>query len=150
WRLARRIDFEVVVSGSQLHFRQAGSDDDAVELMWGDTLQAFRPRVTGVQQVDEVVVRGWDPATKDVIESKAQAGDLGVEIGVSRSDVASSLGGGTVTIADRPVMSGDEADALAKSIVAQLANAYVEAEGTARGDPSLRAGGRIKVQGVGS
>lgn len=150
WRLARRIDFEVVVAGSDLHFRQAGSDDDPIDLEWGDNLHAFRPRVTGIQQVDEVVVRGWDPTTKNVIESTAQAADLGVEIGVSRDDAASSLGGGTVTIADRPVMTSDEADALAQSIAAQLANAYAEAEGTARGDPALRAGKRIKVTGVGS
>jgi phage protein D len=151
WRLARRIDFEVVVSGSELCFRQAGSGDgDPVALTWGDNLQVFRPRVTGIQQVDEVVVRAWDPSTKDVIESKAQAGSLGVDIGVERSDVASSLGGGTVTLTDRPAMTTEEASALARSVVARIANGYVEAEGTARGNPALRAGGRIKVSGVGS
>ena len=151
WRLARRIDFEVVVNGTELSFRQAGSDEgDPLELTWGDNLLVFRPRVTGVQQIDEVVVRSWDPSTKDVIESKAQAGTLGVDIGVERSDVVSSLGGGTVTVADRPVMTSGEGDALAKSLVARLANAYVEAEGTSRGDPRLRAGTSIKVGGVGS
>ncbi len=38
WRLARRIDFEVVVNGTELSFRQAGSDaGDPLELTWATT-----------------------------------------------------------------------------------------------------------------
>ena len=37
-----------------------------VALKWGEGLTTFRPRVTGVQQVDEVVVRSWNAKTKEV------------------------------------------------------------------------------------
>ena len=60
-----------------------------------------------------------------------------------------ALGGGTMTVADRPVSTPEEADALAKSVLAQLGNAYLEAEGTARGDPRLRAGVTVQIDGVG-
>jgi phage protein D len=152
WRLARAIDFEVVVIDKKLNFRNAGGPQGAspIDLRWGANLLGFRPRVTGVQQVDQVVVRGWDHKTKDVIQSTASAGTLATDIGMSRAGVAGKLGGGTVTVADRPVMTSDEADALAKSVVAQLANAYLEADGSCQGDPRLRAGVRVKIDGVGT
>jgi uncharacterized protein involved in type VI secretion and phage assembly len=151
WRLARRIDYEVGVADGALNFQQAGSDggDQPPTLRWGEDLWTFRPRVTGVQQVDEVVVRSWDPASKDVIESRQSAGTPDAEIGIDRGDVGSSLGGGSMTMADRPVLSSDEADALATSMASRLANAYVEAEGTCRGDPALCAGVRVQIDGVG-
>jgi uncharacterized protein involved in type VI secretion and phage assembly len=105
--------------------------------------------VTGVQQVDEVVVRSWDPSSKDVIESRQSAGTSDSDIGIDRGDVGSALGGGSMTMADRPVLSSDEADALATSMASRLANAYVEAEGTCRGNPALAAGVRVQIDGVG-
>ena len=151
WRLARRIDFEVGVSDKTLNFRRAAPGASPVELRYGETLQAFRPRVTGVQQVDTVSVRAWDPSSKQAIESSADApSQLDTSIGISRSDVASGLGGGTVAIGDRPVMEQDEADALATSVAARLANGFAEAEGTCVGDPRVHAGAGIQVEGVGT
>ncbi len=151
WRLARRIDFEVSVDQGALSFQKATSDggDEPPVLRWGDDLWTFRPRVTGVQQVDEVVVRSWDPASKDVIESRQSAGTPDSDIGIDRGDVGSALGGGSMTMADRPVLSSDEADALATSMASRLANAYVEADGTCRGNPALAAGVRVQIDGVG-
>lgn len=151
WRLARRIDFEVTVERGALSFKKAGGDDgsEPPSLRWGDALQTFRPRVTGVQQVEEVVVRSWDPSAKDVIESRRSAGTPDASIGIDRGDVGSALGGGSMTMADRPVLSSDEADALATSMASRLANAYVEAEGTCRGDPALTAGVKVQIDGVG-
>ena len=52
---------------------------------------------------------------------------------------------GTLTVADRPVVDPRGGhDALAESLLAQLGNAYLEAEGTPRGDPRLRAGARVR------
>jgi phage protein D len=151
WRLAAKIDFEVVVVGEQLHFRRAGgpSGSDPVTVRWGEQLASFRPRVTGIQQVQEVVVRGWDPRSKRTIEASAQPAPPGSSIGIDRDRATSALGGGTATIADRPVASQEEAAALARSVGAHLGNAFVEAEGTSHGDPRLRAGTKIRIEGVG-
>jgi len=151
WRLAARIDFEVVVVGDQLHFRKAGgqADSEPIALRYGEQLIAFRPRVTGVQQVEDVVVRGWDPQSTRTIEASAQPSNLNSSIGIERGRATTALGGGTVTVADRPVSSQDEAAALARSVAAHLGNAFVEAEGTSRGDPRLRAGSKVRVDGVG-
>ncbi len=151
WRLARRIDYEVSVESGALNFRPPGnSDADPVSLRWGEDLWTFRPRVTGVQQVDDVVVRAWDPSAKQVIESRQPVASPDADIGIARDDVGSALGGGSYVLADRPVLSADEADGLATSMASRLANAYLEAEGSCRGDPALVAGVQVQVDGVGS
>jgi phage protein D len=151
WRLANRIDFEVVVVDKKLNFRKAGSAaryEKTAEL--GGELLSFRPRITGVQQIAEVVVQGWDPARKETIESTARVGATGSEIGIARSAASNGLGGGKVTVANSPVMTTGEADALAKSLAARLGEGFLEAEGVCRGDPRLLAGSKIEVKGVGS
>jgi uncharacterized protein involved in type VI secretion and phage assembly len=153
WRLAGRVGSEVVVLDNELHFRPAGGGDQQGEpltLRYGDNLLSLRPRLTGVQQVDEVVVRSWDHTAKRAIEAIAKPDGLRSVIGVARDAVASALGGGGMTVSDAPVGNQEEADALAKSVMSKIANAYVEAEGTCKGDPRLRAGSTVKVEGVGS
>jgi uncharacterized protein involved in type VI secretion and phage assembly len=153
WRLAARVGCEVVVLDGTLHVRKAGGGDpegEPLALRYGDTLLNFRPRLTGVQQVDEVVVRSWDHTTKRAIEATAKPDAPRSTIGVARAAVASALGGGAITISDAPVGNQEEADALAKSVMSRIANAYLEAEGTCRGTPKLRAGSSVKVEGVGT
>jgi len=149
WRLARRIDCELVVEKRTLHLRAADSKSATVSLRWGEGLTTFRPRVTGVQQFDEVVVRSWDPKQKKAVDSVAKDEAGTSKIGVERSSVRKALGGGTLTVSDRPVTSPEEGDALAKSVLAQLGNAYLEAEGTTRGDPRLRSGTVVSIDGIG-
>jgi phage protein D len=152
WRLADEIGFDVHVSGQKLNFLPSGgpSGGSPVRLVWGEGLLSFRPRATAVQQVKEVTVRGFDPATKQPIEATAQASQAGAAIGLKRPQASTALGGGTVTIADRPVATSAQATALAKSIAAQLGEAFVEAEGNALGDPALTAGAKVEVEGVGT
>src|SRR3954470_21769874 len=61
WRLALMHDFEVVVSDQTLNFRKAGGNGGgaALSLRWGESLHTYRPRMSGIQQVDTVEVRGW-------------------------------------------------------------------------------------------
>jgi phage protein D len=152
WRLADEIGFEVHVSDQQLNFRKAGSGPTAepVRLAWGEQLVAFRPRVTAVQQAESVTVRGWDPATKEPIEATAEPAPTGAAIGIERAEAVSALGGGTVTVADQPIRTAAEATAVARSVAARLGEAFVEAEGTALGDPRLVGGAKVSIEEVGS
>lgn len=151
WRLASAIDFEVLVRDKKLHFQKADrASETALTLRWGQTLMTFRPRVTGVQQVDEVVVRGWDPEARRAIEARAKPGTADAQVAVKRSDAVNGLGGGTLAIADRPVVTQDEADKLATSVAAKVGAGFMEADGTATGDPQLGAGKRIKIDGLGT
>ncbi len=153
WRLANRVGCEVVVLDKELRFRTRGGGDaggEPLTLRYGEELQTFRPRLTGVQQVDEVVVRSWDHTAKRAIEATATPEPTRSAIGVGRDTVATALGGGAITISDAPVGNQEEADALAKTVMARITNGFLEAEGTCRGAPKMRAGSALKVEGVGT
>ena len=153
WRLADEVGYDVRVDGRKLEFRPAGTiaaGGAPVTVTWGATLLAFRPRATAVQQVESVTVRGWDPATKQPIEATKTPAPSGADIGLERATAASALGGGTAVVADRPIRTSGEANALAASVADRLGETFVEAEGTAVGDPALKAGAKVEVEGVGS
>jgi phage protein D len=149
WRLARLHDFEVLVVDKTLHFRRADQTVSEWRLTWGEDLLAFRPRVSAVQQVQEVVVRGWDAEKKEVIEATVPVEQPRAEIGIDRATISEAAGGGTLVIADVPLQSAGEAEALAQSVASQVGRSYLEAEGVCRGNERIRAGTHLEITGVG-
>lgn len=151
WRLADAIGYEVVGEGRTVHFRPAGSTPAAtpIQLQRPGNLTSFRPRVSAAQQVGSVQVRGWDPASAEAIVASEDPPPTDSCPGMERSDVATAAHAGEWTIADRAVLGQQEASALAQSIAAQQTNAWLQAEGVARGDPRLQAGCRVSLSGVG-
>jgi len=159
WRLARRAGAEVVVDDETLHFRDEPPAEPPLELEWGGAsgagagaLHAFRPRVTGAQQVGKVEVGGWDPKAKQLFVGDGRVGTLSTKAGLSRDDVMGRFADAAdakLRISDRPTASQTEAAAIASSVATQLADGYLEAEGTADGNPGLRAGRAGKISGVG-
>ncbi|MDA0185595.1 VgrG-related protein [Solirubrobacter phytolaccae] len=150
WRLAMMHDYEVVVADGKFNFRPANvAGGAATEIRWGDTLQTFRPRMSGIQQVNEVEVRAWDPKTKQVVNGRASSPTTTSQPGVARSKVAGDIGGGKTVVTDRPAATTAEANEIAKSTLQRMADAFFEADGVARGNPAIKAGGKLKIAGVG-
>jgi phage protein D len=150
WRLALMSDYEVVVDDNTLNFRAANVvKGSPLALRWQESLVSYRPRMTGVQQVDSVAVRGWDPKAKQVVNGSASGAQTTSAAGMSRSQVASALGGGATVVTDRVAASAAEANAIAKSTLQRMADAHYEADGVAFGNPKLRAGTQVKIEGVG-
>jgi phage protein D len=153
-RLAGEIGFIVTEREGKVYFTKAENPlrGGTKPLEWGRELVAFRPRMTGVGQVDEVKVTGWDPAAKQSVVGVATPGDvkLGSTIGIPRAKAAqSSFGRSSVEIGDRLVTTRTEAAALAKSALERKANAYLEATGKAIGRPDLKVGDWVDVDKVG-
>jgi uncharacterized protein involved in type VI secretion and phage assembly len=121
-----------------------------VELSYPDDLPAFRPRITAVQQVQKVNVRGFDVKTKKSVVRTASSPGQVTNAGITRSSVASKFPGATLEIAGQSFTSTGEADKMAQSALDQLANAYLAAEGTCHGDPRIKAGVLLKITGVGT
>jgi uncharacterized protein involved in type VI secretion and phage assembly len=71
-------------------------------------------------------------------------------IGLERNRVAKDLGGGTLSVSEKIVTSQAEAAALAQSTLDRVANAWLEAEGRAMGNPAIRAGTKVQITGVGA
>jgi uncharacterized protein involved in type VI secretion and phage assembly len=149
-RLARANGYRFFVTDNALHFAPAKAEGAAVALRWQDTLISFKPRISGIQQVETVTVRAWDPKSKQVINGTASAAMATSQAGLTRTTVANDLGGGSTPIADRVAANAGEANALAKSTLEGRADAYYEAEGTAFGNPKIRAGSAVKIEGVGT
>ena len=74
---AWRIGYECFVEEGKLYFRKPPTTGRAtVELTWGDDLQTFRPRMGLAEQVDEVMVQGWDEKQLKAIVGQARNGRL--------------------------------------------------------------------------
>jgi phage protein D len=150
WRLALMHDFELLVVDKALVFQAANKPDGSpTALKWQDNLQSFRPRMSGVQQVNTVNVRAWDPKNKANVSGTASSPTTSSKPGETRAKVASALGGGTTTVADRVAATASEANAIAKSTLGRIADAFYEADGTAFGTPAIKSGGQVKIDGVG-
>jgi phage protein D len=150
-RLARDNDFRVFVKDTTLHFEKpASSAGSPIELTWQDNLISFRPRVSGVQQVDTVNVRNWDPKAKQLVTGSASNPTTASSPGIRRNTVASDLGGGTTLVANRLAVSSGEANGLAKSALQGQADAFAEAEGTCFGNPDIKAGCKVTIKGIGT
>jgi uncharacterized protein involved in type VI secretion and phage assembly len=148
-RLARRIGFELTVDAGNAKFAPPDANGDKVALSYPDELRAFRPRITAVQQVQTVNVRGFDFNTKrSVVRTKTSPQQV-TAAGITRSSVANKFPGAVLEIAGQSFSSSGEADSMAQAALDQLANAYLAAEGTCDGDPRIKAGVLLEISGVG-
>jgi phage protein D len=151
---ARRINFEVSMKDRDLLFRPRKISDSAELTLHREVeLLDFRPRLTSLGQVPTLEVRGWDPTEKREIIGTAGAGDEPRLMGGSRSGPSnSSKAFGTPASArvTSPVQSKDEADEMAKRGFGEMALAYIRAEGRCIGEPRLRAGTVVKIEGIGT
>lgn len=148
---AWRLGFECFLADGKLVFRKPKQQAAAAALQWGEDLLSFQPRMSLAEQVDEVIVRGWDPARQAAIVGRAARGSLAPQIGEARggSSWASDFGTGRRVIVDLPVASQEEADALAAARLDELSGAFVQAEGTAFRRPDLRAGQVARLEALG-
>jgi phage protein D len=141
---AAALGYTLFVKGKTLHCEPPRADGQPIPLEWGATLTTFTPRMTTTGQVDDVIVRGWDPATKQEIVGRAQGGQGAPRVGDSRSggEVAHAAfnlpAQGLVT--DRPVRNHATADHLAQAFADRTAGRYIEAEGASGGNPAIVAG----------
>ena len=110
----------------------------------------FRSVVTSAEQVKEVQARGWDLAQKRPFVATAPAKTTSAELPtVTPVDLAAKFGSPVYVATDVAYRTQAEVDGAAKSLAAEIAGAFAEFEGVARGNPKLRAGTAITVNNVG-
>jgi phage protein D len=149
----RRINYEVVVEDRTLLFRPRKIDESAQFSLRRDIeLIEFRPRMTTMGQVEEFTVRGWSPKDKKEIVARAGAGDESTKMEgtvTGPTNVQQRFSGTGSTRVTMPVQSQAEADQLAKQGFSEMALGHILAEGTCIGDPRLKPGIVVKVEGIG-
>ncbi|MBN1641146.1 MAG: VgrG-related protein [Anaerolineae bacterium] len=151
---AERIGYQVLVSQGKLYFKRGEATlGEGPTLALGDTLRTFNPCWAATHQADSVTVKGWDAKGKKAITSTVQPpGSLnqGGMTSTGGSVAASAFGGAETFVTDRPVISVDDAKALAEGLSKDLARDFVEAEGECYGDPRVLPGRTVTISGVGS
>ena len=166
WEFLRRrasaIDHEVSVIDGKLHFRRSTTSKrapapgtwasrDRLQLIPGGNVRQLRGRVTAAQQSVEAEVRGWDPRTKRAVIAVSTAASRGSALRHSPDELA---GGGTTTprsLHCRPDLATQaECDAAAASEGERIGSSFVVLDGTASGDPKLRAGIAVSLGRAGA
>ncbi len=163
WARARRLGYQLYVEDKTLYVRDAGAHrgkagERPAKLVWGENLRSFEPRLTAVRQVDQALVKGWNPAEKQPVEGVAQDAGEGTvpKIGLTASSkphalVQKAFGkGAEEVVVGRPVRNLDRAKEMAAARFSEVESKFVRANGACRqGDPRLIAGRLVTVEGVG-
>lgn len=152
--LAERNGFRLYLEGKdKLSFKKVQDEPPTqTELEWGKDLRSFRLRVSSSPQVEEVVVRSWDPDTKQAIVGTAKnpKGTAKIEERGEGAAVGNqAFGKAKMVIVDRPVKSQREAETVAQSVIDEIAASFIEADGLCYGHPELRPGGSVKISNIG-
>lgn len=149
---AARNGYEMFVDDKTLYFRKPiVNQDPAPDLnLWGNLL-GLRVRVSSSFQASEVVVRGWDPKSKQAIVGRASSGQLAPQLGMGKTgaQVAHDFGDSKVYVVNRPVVNQSEADTLAQAVYNSLDGSFVQAEGTCIGDPEIKPGKTVNLKTIG-
>ena len=148
---ARRIGYVATVGDGKLKVTKGlkGSGSD-IELEWGKSLLEFRPRVMAASQPSDVKASYWDVQQKKEQTGTANGTDSEPAIGITPSSLTSQFPGATNNLVRWPAASPNDVTSIAEGARAALWSATVQAEGEAKGTPTLVAGAKVKVSGVGT
>ncbi len=146
-----KFSFAAPTTASDAPAASSGSGpQDPLVLELGRDLLRFRSVLTSAQQPTEVEVRGWDVATKQALTSTAPSQTRSADLPtVKPQDLAKAFGDAVHVSTDVPYRTQAEVDEAAKSLADELAAAFAEFEGVARGNPKIRAGAAVTVNGLG-
>ena len=147
-RLAAMDNCEVGVTEGKGYLAKRRNGAGATPVFaWRDNAISFKPRMTSAQQHDKVTVQSYDPKTKNTIKVTVSDPTSVADVAKSARSAAKTFGASELLIADRVVGTEAEARELAQSTLDSLAGGSFEAEGVMHGDPKLKAGGKIKIDG---
>ena len=145
---AQRIGCELVMQGKTLTFRPvpaSGNTSTASPLNLDREADhvTFFPRLSLMDRPTGTEVRGWNPEKKAVLLAKVPAGS-----GPPR-DSQKAIGVATQVTTDRALLNKNDADRLAQALYHQQTSTYITGDGRCRGNPAIRAGTELNLQGFG-
>lgn len=154
---AQEIGYEVAVVLGKFQWRKPtpakeapppadlSSQSNGLQLVVGDNLIQFRPRLTSSGQVQEVEVRGWDPIAKKPLTARAEVKSVTAKSGLPQQTVATAFGKQQHLATDVSLHTQADVAAKAHALADAVGSSQVEAEGVAKGDPRLVAGAAVSI-----
>ncbi len=150
---AARVGYRLYVNDQTLYFKKSDTSPPAApDLTWGEDLLRFQPRLTALQQSETVLVKGWNPKTKQGIVGRATTKTLVPQtgLGTDPGSAVGSFGAAEWVNTTSPVATQDEAQAMANALSNDASGRAIHAEGEALGEPQLVAGKKVKIEGIGT
>jgi phage protein D len=156
-RIAAEYDADFWVEGDVLYLSRFIKEyEPRLTLTWGESLLDFSPRMSTVGQVAAVAMRFTlreIPLTFVVtVFWDFDRESVGVSIAPGAAGGAAGIGGPALTIIDRPIRTPVDVAANALVIYHKLReklNNRLTGSGSAIGDPRIRAGAMIRLEGLG-
>ena len=158
---AREIGYDLRVTDGSLDFKKPSQASDGPEegslgraptvgqIVYGDNLLEFRPRVSIVDQASSFEARGWDVKGKRAVIGTASSANTSASVALQQSAATSAFGEKTFVRNDRLFNAEDAATSAAEGLAASVGSSFAEVEGVVIGDPNLKAGTTVSVAGVG-
>ena len=148
-RLAARNNYILRVEQDALTFKKPTFEGTAKTIEMGENLRKLRISFNSVDQVQKVVVRGWDPKTKMEVEGSAIPEDL-VKIGGGEygANLSALFGESIAYVTDIPVTQQSQATELAKAELDRLARQFCRGTAVIQGDEKVRAGTMVEFSGL--
>lgn len=157
-RLARKMGYDLFVNVAgdepQLFFGLRQNPPEEYELEWGKSLISFTPTLKLKDQKEKVVVRGWNAAASGAdraIEAEASWSDLEITMPDSKllEQVQFASENAVEEITDQPVPNVEAAEIMAKGALRRIVQGVITGAGSSVGLPTLRAGTRLSLKGLG-
>jgi Bacteriophage probable baseplate hub protein len=150
-RLLARYDADLQIVGSELHASpRAQAQRNSIELDMNSQLRDVRVLADLSQQVSQITATGWDYQQGQTISVTSQTTAFGPGSGKSGKDwLEQALSQRSVQLAQFAGLDSTDAQALVDAEFAQRIRRFVVAHGVAEGNPLLRVGSWLKLNGLG-
>lgn len=152
---AFRTGFEWRVEGMDLIFKPR-SRTAPIVIAYGDDILRIRARFTGASEAEQVVVRSWDPITKQKVEARQdvnqvrQEGATGGESGLGDGGRKNAkVWAGRLESASLVATSSDEATQIARALGARVATADLDVRCECIGNPYIKPGSTVQIERAG-
>ena len=128
----------------------AKAESSPYVLQFGVNLLRCRSGVTAADQVNDVRVRGWDVRRKREVTARASAtANDELDIGLTGSTAIAPFGTAELVETGVPYDTHAQVKEAAQALAADVSGAFAELEAEVRGDPKLRPGLPVALNGVG-
>jgi phage protein D len=150
-RLLARYDSDVQVVGTELHASPISqAQRNSLEIDLNSQLKEVRVIADLSHQVTQISATGWDYTQGQRISVTSSTSSFGPGSGQAGKDwMQQALGTRTEQIAQHLALNSQEAQALVDTEFSERNRSFVVAHGVSEGNPNLRVGTYLKLNGLG-
>ena len=150
-RLLARYDADVQIVGTELHAApRSQAQRNSIEIDLNSQLREVRVLADLSHQVSQITATGWDYSQGQTISVTSQTTSLGPGSGKPGKDwLAQALASRSEQLGQFSSLNAGEAQALVDAEFAERSRTFVVADGVSEGNPNLRVGTYLQLNGIG-